>query len=78
MRHEHAARALVEVMQSGKASSGPDPVFPHAPTPLNGIEGVSTASRQELQPKPRMPVAQRRRQLVCAVGFVNLLRLIWS
>jgi hypothetical protein len=54
-------------MQIGKASSGPDPVFHHAPKPLNGIEVVSTASRQEMQPKPRMPVGQRRRQLVCPV-----------
>ena len=67
MRHEHAARSLVEVMQIGKAASGPDPVFHHAPKPLNGIEVVSTASWQEMQPKPRLPVGQRQRQLVGAV-----------
>ena len=66
MRHEHAARSLVEVMQIGKAAAGPDPVLQHAPKPLKGIEVVATASRQEMQPKPRMPVGQRRRQLVGA------------
>jgi hypothetical protein len=37
MRHEHAARSLVEVMQIGKAAAGPDPVFHHAPKPLDVI-----------------------------------------
>ena len=67
MRHEHAARSLVEVMQIGKAAAGPDPVFHHAPEAFDGIEVVTTPSRQEMQPKPRLPVGQRRRQLVCAV-----------
>jgi len=45
MRPEHAARALVEVMQIGTASSGPDPVFQHAPEAFNGIEVVPTMGR---------------------------------
>jgi hypothetical protein len=67
MRHEHAARALGEVRQIGTASSGPAPVLPHAPPPLHGIAVGSTASRQAMQPTPRMPVGQRRRQRVGAV-----------
>ena len=67
MRHEHVTRSLVEMMQIGKTAAGPDPVLHHAPKPLNGIEVVSTPRRQEMQPKPRMPVGQRQRELVCAV-----------
>jgi hypothetical protein len=46
MRHEHAARALVELMQIGKTPSGADPVLHHPPEPFDGIEMVATMSRQ--------------------------------
>jgi hypothetical protein len=42
MRHEHAARALVKLMQIGKTPSGTAPVFHHAPEAFDGIEVVST------------------------------------
>ena len=64
MGHEHAARSLVEVRQIGKASSGPDPVFHHAPEAFNRIEVVATMRWQEMQPKLLVPVGQRRRKLV--------------
>jgi len=54
-------------MEVGKTPSSPAPVFPHAPKPLQGIAVGATASRQEMQPKPRLPVGQRRRPLVCTV-----------
>jgi hypothetical protein len=63
MRHEHAARALVELRQIGKTPSGADPVLQHAPKTFNGIEVVATMSRQEMQPKLLVPVCQRRREL---------------
>jgi hypothetical protein len=63
MRHEHAARALVELMQIGKTPSGADPVLHHPPEPFDGIEMVATMSRQYMQPKLLVPVGQRRREL---------------
>jgi len=63
MRHEHAARALVELRQIGKTPSGADPVLQHAPKTFNGIEVVATMRRQEMQPKLLVPVCQRRREL---------------
>src|SRR6266568_7915558 len=63
MRHEHAARALVELMQIGKTPSGADPVLHHPPEPFDGIEMVAAMSRQEMQPKLLVPVCQRRREL---------------
>jgi len=64
MRHEHSPRALVELMQVGKAPSGADPVLHHAPEAFNGIEVVAATRRQEMQPKLLVPVCQRRRELV--------------
>jgi hypothetical protein len=45
MRPEHAARALVELMKIGEASSGADPVLHHTPKTFNGIEVVTTVGR---------------------------------
>ena len=42
MRHEHAARALVELMEIGKTPSGADPVLHHAPKAFDGVEVVPT------------------------------------
>jgi hypothetical protein len=64
MLHEHAARALVELVQIGKTSSGADPVLHHAPESFDGIEVVAAARGQAVQPKLLMPVGQRRRELV--------------
>ena len=64
MRHEHATRALVELMQIGKTPSSANPIFHDAPEAFNGIEMVSAPSWQELQPKLLVPVGQRRRKLV--------------
>ena len=64
MRHEHSARAVVELRQIGKTPSSADPVFEHAPEAFNRIEVVTTVSWQEMQPKLLVPVSQRRRQLV--------------
>ena len=37
MRHEHASRALVELMQIGKAPASADPVLQHAPEAFDVI-----------------------------------------
>ncbi len=63
MRHEHAARALVELMEIGKTPSGADPVLQHAPEAFNRIEVVTTVGREQMQPKLFVPVCQRRREL---------------
>jgi hypothetical protein len=67
MRHEHASRALVKLLQIGKTPSGADPLLQHAPEAFHGIEVVSAAGWQELQPKLLLPVGQRRGELVGAV-----------
>jgi hypothetical protein len=67
MRHEHAARALVELMQIRKTPSGADPVLHHPPEPFDGIEMVAAMSRQEMQPKLSMVVVE---------GCVELVRLM--
>ena len=45
MGHEHVARALIELMQSRKTSSGTDHVFHHAPEAFDRIEVVPTMGR---------------------------------
>src|SRR5262249_36474282 len=64
MLHEYSSRALIELMQSGKTPSGPDPVLQYAPEAFNRVEGVATMRRQERQPKLLVPVCQRRRKPV--------------
>ena len=67
MRHEHSTRALIELMQIGKASSSADPVLHDTPKTFNGIEVVATMGGQEMQPKLLVPVGQRRREFVRSV-----------
>ena len=67
MRHEHLPCALVELMQIGKTPSGTDPVLEHAPATFHRIEVMAAMSWQAMQPKPLVPVGQRRRQFVCPV-----------
>ncbi len=64
MRHEHSARAVIELMQIGTTPPSTDSVLHHAPEAFNRIEVVSAVSRQEMQPKLFVPVCQRRRELV--------------
>jgi hypothetical protein len=45
MRHEHAARAVVELMQIRKTPSGTDPVLQHAPEAFNRVEVVTAVGR---------------------------------
>ena len=45
MRHEHSPRALVELMQIGKAPSGTNPVLHHPPEAFDGVEVVPTMGR---------------------------------
>ena len=59
MGHQHAARALIELMQIGKAPSGTDPVLHHPPEAFNGIEVVPTMGREQMQSKLAMVVLQR-------------------
>jgi hypothetical protein len=55
MRHEHASRVLVKLLQIGKTPSGADPLLQHAPEAFHGIEVVSAAGWQALQPKLLLP-----------------------
>jgi hypothetical protein len=64
MRHEHASCALVKLLQIRKTSSGTDPIFQHAPEAFHGIQVVSAAGWQALQPKLLLPVGQRRGERV--------------
>ncbi len=57
--HQHVARALIELMQSGKTPSGTDPVLQHPPKAFNGIEVVPTMGREHMQPKLAMVVLRR-------------------
>jgi len=68
MVHEHAACALIELMEVGKTSSSSDLILHHAPEAFNGIEVMSTARWQEMQPKLLVPVGQRRRELMRSVN----------
>jgi hypothetical protein len=65
MRHEHSTRALVELMQVGKAPSGANPVLHHPPESFDGIEMVAAMSWQEMQPKLAMVVVE------CCVELVR-------
>jgi hypothetical protein len=67
MRHEHAARALVELLGVGKTSAGADLVLHDAPKPLNRVEVRSTTGRQAMPPQLLVPVGECRRELVCPV-----------
>lgn len=64
MVHQHAAHALIELLEVGETPSGPDPVLHHAPEAFNGIQMVSTARWQKMQMKLVVPVRKRRRELV--------------
>jgi hypothetical protein len=64
LRHEHSARALVELLQIGKAPSGTHSVLHHTPEAFNGIQVMTTVGWEQMQPKLFVPVSQCRRQLV--------------
>ena len=64
MRHAYAACALIELMQIGQAPSSADPVLQHAPEAFNGLQVVAAMGREYIQPKPPVPVGQRRREPV--------------
>src|SRR5215211_1172251 len=59
MGHQHAARALIELMQIGETPAGTDPGLHHPPKAFNGIEVVPTMGREQMQPKLAMVVRQR-------------------
>src|SRR5262245_65075198 len=67
MRHEHLSRALVELMQIGKAPAGANPVLHHPPEAFNGIQVVTTVGWEQMKPKLFVPVCQRRREIVRTV-----------
>jgi hypothetical protein len=64
MRPEHSARAVVELMPSGQTPSGAAPVLQHAPAAFHRMAVVTTVGRQEMPPHLRVPVGQRRRELL--------------
>src|SRR5215813_12304029 len=61
MRHEHATRALVELMQIGKTSSGADRVLHDTPEAFDSIEVMATMGRQEMEAK--LPAISRSRDV---------------
>jgi hypothetical protein len=67
MRHEHAARALVKLMQIGQTSSGTDPIFHHAPEAFDGMKVVSAPGGESRQAKLLVPVYERGCERVCPV-----------
>ena len=64
MGHEHVSRALVELMQSRKTSSGTDHVLHHAPKAFDGVEVVPTMGREEVEAKGTTVVVEGRVELV--------------
>jgi hypothetical protein len=65
MRHEHATRTLVELMQIGKTSSGADRVLHDTPETFDRIEVMATMGRQEMEAKLSLIVVE---------GCVKLMR----
>lgn len=63
MVHQHAAHALIELLEVGETPSGPDPVLHHTPESFNGIQMVSAARWQKMPLKLLVPVGKRRREL---------------
>src|SRR5215831_7145867 len=64
MGHEHASRAVVELMQIRKTPSGPDGVLHHAPEAFDRIEMVPTMGREEVEAKVPVVVGESRIELV--------------
>jgi hypothetical protein len=62
--YEHSACALVELRQIGQAPSGANPVLHHPPAACTRMPVVTTVGWKQMQPKPFVPVSQRRRELV--------------
>ena len=64
MRHEYLACALVEPMEIGKTSSGPDRILHHAPEAFDGVQVVATMGRQAMEAKLAVVVVEGRVELV--------------
>src|SRR4029450_5646185 len=64
MGHEHVSRALVELMQIRKTSSGTDHVLHHAPKAFDGVAVGPTRGREEVQAKLLVRVVKRRVKLM--------------
>ena len=67
MHHKYAAHAPVELLEIGKTAAGPNLVFQYTPKAFNGIEMVTAAGGQELQPKAPLPMEQCRGERVRTV-----------
>ena len=64
---EHAARALIEVLEVGKTASGSDAVLPQAPEACKRIEVVTAPGWQTRQAQACVPVGEGRRERVRSV-----------
>jgi len=64
MVQQHAAHALLELLEVGKTPSGPNPGLHHAPETFDGMQMVSTSRWQKMQTKLLVPVRKRRRERV--------------
>src|SRR2546426_8177585 len=64
MRHEHLARALVELMEIGKTPSGADPVLHHAPKAFDGVEVVPTMGWEAMEAQRAVVVVEGRVELM--------------
>ena len=64
MVHQHAAHALIELLEVGQTPPSPDPILHHAPETFNRIQMVAASRGQKMQLKLLVPVRKRRRELV--------------
>ncbi len=64
MRHEHPARALIELLKSAKTSSSADRVLHHAPKAFDGVKMVATMGRQAMEASRAVIVLEGRIELV--------------
>jgi hypothetical protein len=64
MRHEDLPGALIELLEISKPLSSTNPLLHHPPEAFDGLEMVATMGWEEVEAKLRLPVGQRRRELV--------------
>src|SRR4029453_8573233 len=64
MRHEHLARASVELGQIAKTAPGPDGILHHPPKAFDRVEVMTTMCGEEMEPKLVVVVRKCRVELV--------------
>jgi hypothetical protein len=72
MRHEHATHAPGELLEIRKTAPSPDLVLQDTPEAFHGIEMVTAAGGQELQPQAPLPMGERRGKRVRPVDATTI------